>query len=245
MTSLFRAMIRDSDSEWRQFVEVVGMHRSATRARSTVVQLTVAVLAMATGCSQVRREPLVDVAAVDSRILVDIKYATPDNFMGRVLYPVNRCLLRESVARRLSRVQDDLAERGLGLKIYDGYRPLSVQKLMWEVMPDPRYVADPAKGSRHNRGAAVDVTLVDARGCELPMPSAYDEFSERAHRDFAGEGVEARHNRDTLIAAMERRGFTVLGSEWWHFDAPGWAQYAVMDVPLDRVDAPATAGWQP
>lgn len=185
------------------------------------------------GCSQVRHEAMVDVARVDERIVVDIRYATPDNFMGRVLYPVNRCLLRESVALRLSRVQDDLAVRGYGLKIHDGYRPLSVQRMMWEVLPDERYVADPAKGSRHNRGAAVDVTLVDAWGRDLPMPSAYDEFSERAHRSYAGSTVEARHCRDLLIAAMERRGFSGLRTEWWHFDAPGWDGYAVMDIPLE------------
>lgn len=221
------------------------MRKSGTRAGAAALMLGVVVLAATAGCSQAGREPLVDVAAVDSRILVDIRYATPDNFMGRVLYPVNRCLLRQSVARRLSRVQDDLAERGLGLKIHDGYRPLGVQKLMWEVMPDERYVADPAKGSRHNRGAAVDVTLVDAAGRDLPMPSAYDEFSERAHRGFAEGGVEARHNRDLLIAAMERRGFTGLATEWWHFDAPGWRQYAVLDVPLERADRPVGAAPAP
>jgi len=193
--------------------------------------LAAMLLAAAAGCSQ-SRERLVDIADVDPRILVDIRYATADNFMGRPLYPVNRCLLRESVAHRLSRVQDDLAQRGYGLKVHDGYRPLSVQKLMWEVMPDERYVADPAKGSRHNRGAAVDVTLVDAWGRELPMPSAYDEFSDRAHRDYAGGSVEARYYRDLLIEAMERQGFQNYGTEWWHFDAPNWERYPVMDVPL-------------
>lgn len=187
------------------------------------------------GCSQVANEPLVDVAATDPRIVVDVRYATADNFMGRVLYPANRCLLRESAAHRLSRVQDDLAVRGYGLKVYDGYRPLSVQKLMWEVMPDPRYVADPAKGSRHNRGAAVDVTLVDVWGRELPMPSAYDEFSERAERRYPGGAVEARHNRDLLTEAMRRQGFTGLETEWWHFDAPRWERYSVLDVPLEAV----------
>jgi len=147
---------------------------------------------------------------------------------------VARCLLRESVAHRLSRVQDDLEARGLGLKVFDGYRPLSVQRRMWAVLPDPEYVADPAKGSRHNRGAAVDVTLVDTRGRELPMPSAFDEFSERAHRDYAGGTAEQRRNRRVLQEAMERHGFSGLDSEWWHFDAPGWRQYPVLDQPLER-----------
>jgi zinc D-Ala-D-Ala dipeptidase len=212
------------------------MKRQATRERVFGTAVVMAALTVLGGCSQARHEPLVDVADVDSRIIVDIKYATPDNFMGRQLYPVNRCLLRESVARRLVRVQDDLAERGYGLKVYDGYRPLSVQRLMWEVLPDERYVADPAKGSRHNRGAAVDVTLVDDSGRELPMPSAYDEFTERAHRTYDGGSVEARRNRDLLIEAMERQRFKVLETEWWHFDAPGWKRYPVMDVGLEEIE---------
>jgi D-alanyl-D-alanine dipeptidase len=178
-------------------------------------------------------EPLVDLAQVDPRIILDLRYATPNNFLGRRLYPVARCLLRESVAHRLRRVQNDLEARGLGLKVLDGYRPLFVQKKMWQVMPDPRYVADPARGSRHNRGAAVDVTLVDSEGNELPMPSDFDEFSERAHRDYVGGTEEQRRNRRLLQDAMERQGFSGLDSEWWHFDAPGWESYPVVDHPLD------------
>jgi D-alanyl-D-alanine dipeptidase len=177
-------------------------------------------------------EPLVDVKDVDPRIIVDIRYATTDNFMKRVLYPANRAMLRESVARRLARVQDELAAQGLGLKVYDGYRPLSVQKMMWQVMPNPDFVADPAKGSRHNRGVAVDVTLVDANGRELEMPSGYDEFSERARVDYAGGSETARRNRDLLIAIMTKHGFKVLKSEWWHYDSPGWERCSVLDVPL-------------
>jgi zinc D-Ala-D-Ala dipeptidase len=180
-------------------------------------------------------EPLVDVTSAVPGIVVDIRYATVNNFMHRVLYPAPRCLLRESVARRLGRVQADLVQEGLGLKVYDGYRPLTVQKLMWKVMPDDRYVADPSKGSRHNRGAAVDVTLVDGSGRELDMPSAFDDFSERAHRDYAGGSPEARANRERLIRAMEKHGFQVLKTEWWHFDAPGWEQYGILDVPLGDV----------
>ncbi len=215
------------------------MNRSQSRRRLPALGMGGLLMLLSLGCSQTRHEPLVDVAVVDPRILVDIRYATADNFMHRVLYPVNRCLLRASVAHRLSRVQSDLEARGLGLKIYDGYRPLSVQKLMWQVMPDERYVADPSKGSRHNRGAAVDVTLVDRWGRELPMPSAYDEFSERAGRGYPGGSVDGRHYRDVLIGAMERRGFSGLSSEWWHFDAPGWQVYPVMDVALEPSDRTA------
>jgi D-alanyl-D-alanine dipeptidase len=178
-------------------------------------------------------EPLVDLSRIDPRIVIDIRYATPDNFTGHQLYPAARCLIRESVAWRLRRVQDHLVRQGLGLKVHDGYRPVSVQRKMWAILPDPRYVADPAKGSRHNRGAAVDVTLVDATGKGLEMPTAYDEFSEAAHRDYAGGSEIARRHRELLEAVMTAEGFTGLLSEWWHFDAPNWEQYPVLDFPLD------------
>lgn len=174
-----------------------------------------------------------DVAEEAPGVRVDVRYATADNFTRTKLYPVGRCLLRRSVARRLKAVQEDLARRGLGLKAWDCYRPLSVQRRLWELVPDPRYVADPAKGSRHNRGAAVDVTLVDAQGRELEMPTGYDDFSERAHRDYAGASPEAGRNRALLESAMRRRGFEGLPTEWWHFDAAGWRGYGLLDVPLD------------
>ncbi len=185
--------------------------------------------------------PLVELVNVDPRIRVEVRYATADNFMKEQLYPVARCFLRREVAERLSRVQNALAEKDLGLKVFDGYRPLSVQKKMWAKFPKEGYVANPAKGSNHNRGAAVDVTLVDAAGRELPMPSAYDEFSERAHRDYAGGTDEERANRATLEAAMQAEGFAGLRTEWWHFDAPGARDYPVLDLPLDPPAAAAEA----
>ena len=178
------------------------------------------------------REPLVDLAATDASIRVDIRYATKDNFTKEILHPVNRCLLRTTVAKRLRSVQADLAAQGLGLKVWDCYRPLSIQRKLWALVPDPRYVADPAKGSRHNRGAAVDVTVVDPTGAELEMPSAYDDFSPRAHRDFTGAPAAALARRRTLDAAMTRQGFEGLPTEWWHFDAKGWKRYPVLDSPL-------------
>ncbi|MBI4347880.1 MAG: M15 family metallopeptidase [Elusimicrobia bacterium] len=177
-------------------------------------------------------EPMVDVTRLDPRIRVDIRYATPSNFTKTVLYPQARCMLRSRVAKRLSLAQADLSAVGLGLKVWDCYRPLSIQKKLWELVPDTRYVANPAKGSRHNRGAAVDVTLVDLNGTELPMPTEYDDFSERAHRDWAGASPAALRNRQTLEAVMQRHGFTGLSTEWWHFDARGWDRYPLSDVPL-------------
>lgn len=177
-------------------------------------------------------EALIELSRIDPRIIVDLRYATTENFTGEELYPIARCYLSETVARRLARVQDRLARTGLGLKIYDGYRPLSVQKKMWTLVPDPRYVADPAKGSRHNRGAAVDVTLVDDKGRELEMPTGYDDFTESAHRDYAGGSETSRKNRVLLAKAMAAEGFEGLPTEWWHFDAPGWEHYPVMDKSI-------------
>lgn len=200
--------------------------------------LSLLIFMLPAGCSMVRSdEPLVDVRQAIPGIVVDIRYATPDNFMKHALYPINRCLLRESVAERLALVQQDLHAQGLALKVYDGYRPLSVQKQMWAVMPDERYVANPAKGSRHNRAAAVDVTLVDTAGRELEMPCPYDEFGERAHTRYPGANPAARANRDLLIQAMQRRGFAVLETEWWHYDGPDWQRYPVLDVPLTATPA--------
>lgn len=175
---------------------------------------------------------LVDAVAVVPRLRLDIRYATTDNFTHHKLYAQARCRLQTEVAARLAEVQRELARRRLGLLAYDCYRPLSVQKQMWALVPDERYVSDPAKGSRHNRGAAVDVTLVDERGRPLPMPSAYDEFSERAHRDFAGASDEQRRNRALLEEVMARHGFVGLPTEWWHFDAAGWQSYPISDEPL-------------
>ncbi len=182
---------------------------------------------------------MIDVLSVHPRIRVEIKYATADNFVGEVLYPESRCLLKPEIAARLGRVQDALEKKGLGLKVYDAYRPLSVQKKMWAKFPVEGYVANPAKGSNHNRGAAVDVTLVDASGNELPMPSAYDEFTERAHRGWTGAPPEAAANSKTLEEAMHAEGFVGLRTEWWHFDDAKAKTYPVLDLPFSAVERPA------
>lgn len=179
--------------------------------------------------------PLVDILSVNPNIRVDIRYATADNFMKEPLYPEARCLLLAEVAERLSAVQKTLETRGFGLKIFDGYRPLSVQKKMWERFPVEGYVANPLKGSNHNRGAAVDVGLVDGQGRDLPMPSAYDEFTERAHRDYAGGTSEESANRKMLEEAMEKEGFKGLTTEWWHFDFQNAKAYPVLDLPFSAV----------
>lgn len=181
--------------------------------------------------------PLVDLEKFIPGLKLDIRYATGNNFVKETMYPEARGLLRKETAEKLKRVQSALAERGLSLKLFDGYRPLSVQKKLWEKYPVEGFVANPAKGSNHNRGAAVDVTLVDKEGGELPMPSAYDEFSERAHREYEGGRPEERANRKTLEDAMQKEGFAGLKSEWWHFDDTDAKKYPVLDLPFSSVES--------
>lgn len=175
---------------------------------------------------------LVEVSKVSPRILLDIRYATINNFTGKRVYSSSRCFLREKTAERLHLVQLSLEKQGLGLKIFDGYRPLSVQKILWQYKPDPCFVADPLMGSKHNRGASVDLTLVDQFGKELIMPSDFDEFNEKASRTFLGCSKEAKKNREILEKAMKEQGFIPFEHEWWHFDDPDWESYPVLDLDI-------------
>lgn len=175
---------------------------------------------------------LVNLADMDSTIIIDLKYATTDNFFGDTLYSANICLLRKTVAERLVRVQQDLQKKGYGLKVWDGYRPLSVQKKMWEKVPDANYVANPTTGSNHNRAAAVDVTLVDSQGNALEMPTGFDDFSEKAASAYPDVTEKALKHRTILQQAMRKQGFETIRSEWWHFNDPDRKKYSVLDVPL-------------
>ena len=169
-------------------------------------------------------------------IKTDVRYATTNNFMHAQLYPVARVFLRAPVARALHDVQQELAARNLGLKIFDGYRPYAVTVAMWEPIKNPDYVANPKKGSRHNRGAAVDLTLIDLRtGEELAMPTPYDDFTNRARQDFNDLPPEAIENRRILRDVMTKHGFEPLPSEWWHFDYRGWERFDLLDIPLTGV----------
>ena len=176
---------------------------------------------------------LVDVATAVPGIRIDVRYATPDNFMHEPLYPMARVFLRRPAAEALRAVQHDLAAQHLGLKVFDGYRPYRVTEKMWEPYKNPDYVADPAKGSRHNRGAAVDLTLVNLEtGEEVAMPTPYDDFTKKAWQDYMELTPEVLRNRATLRDAMRAHGFEPLPSEWWHFDFQGWKDYELMDVDL-------------
>lgn len=163
----------------------------------------------------------------------DVRYATTNNFMHVKLYPVSKVFLRRPAAIALHEVERELAREGLGLKIFDGYRPYRVTVRMWKPIRNPDFVADPAKGSRHNRGAAVDLTLIDLRtGRELPMPTGYDDFTPRARQDFNDLPHEELVNRARLREAMKSHGFDPLPSEWWHFDFRGWERFELLDLPL-------------
>ena len=178
---------------------------------------------------------LVDIRTVNRNIRLDIRYATTNNFLKQKLYPIAKCALRSSVAQKLSLVQTDLEKSGLGLKVYDCYRPFSVTKQMWEVLPDPNYVANPARGSRHNRGAAIDLTLVDRTGKELEMPTPFDDFTTKAHRDYRGGSAKSRKNRQLLEDAMKKQGFVGITTEWWHFDSEDWQKFAILDISLGAI----------
>lgn len=178
---------------------------------------------------------LVDIRTVNRNIRLDIRYATTNNFLKRKLYPISKCALRSSVAQKLSLVQTDLEKIGLGLKVYDCYRPFSVTEQMWEVLPNPNYVANPARGSRHNRGAAIDLTLVDRTGKELEMPTPFDDFTTKAHRNYQGGSAPSRKNRQLLEDAMKKQGFIGITTEWWHFDSEDWQKFAILDISLGAI----------
>jgi D-alanyl-D-alanine dipeptidase len=177
-----------------------------------------------------RVDPLVDAARMVNGLIVDLRYATKNNFLGRKLYPEGaRCLLRRSAARRLAQAAELLRLKGLRLKAYDCYRPVSVQWQMWKVMPKPGYVADPRKGSNHNRGVAIDLTLASADGKELEMPTPFDTFKPAAHHGYAQGSARSRENRETLREAMEAAGFQKNPMEWWHYELPDAAHFPVLD----------------
>ncbi len=185
-----------------------------------------------------KKDPLVNILNLDSTFVLDIRYATTNNFTGIKLYPFAACFLHEKVAERLDVVQRKLQSMGYGLKLFDCYRPMSVQWKMWDKVHDTRYVANPAKGSNHNRGCAVDVGLVDIHGHDLPQPTDFDDFTEKAHLDYVDIPGPALKNRQILYNAMYNAGFVPLNSEWWHFSDPGCEQYGLIDLPFKDLVLP-------
>lgn len=190
------------------------------------------------GLAGTRTADLAELVVLDPSIKLDIRYASTNNFMGTALYSQARAFLQRPAAEAVVRAHRALAREGYGLLIHDAYRPWYVTWMFREATPDSQhaFVANPATGSRHNRGAAVDLTLYDLKTARaVRMPSGYDEFSERAYPTFAGGTDAERARREILRRYMEAEGFTVNESEWWHFDYRGWREYPVQNVPFESL----------
>lgn len=186
-----------------------------------------------------RSADLVELTTLDATLKLDIRYATKRNFLGVPLYSQARAFMQRPAAQAVVRVQRSLAKAGYGLLVFDAYRPWYVTKLFWDATPADKhaFVADPAAGSRHNRGCAVDLSLYDLKtGREVVMPSSYDEMSERAYPDYAGGTAEQRRLRNLLRRRMQAEGFTVYEYEWWHFDYRDWRSYSVQNVPFEEIE---------
>jgi D-alanyl-D-alanine dipeptidase len=185
-----------------------------------------------------RKPDLVDLGTLNPRIKLDIRYATADNFLSTPIYSSARAFLQRPAAEAILQVQRALLKRGYGLLIFDAYRPWYVTKIFWDATPPDKheFVANPAEGSRHNRGCAVDLSLYDLKtGHEVEMTGVYDEMSERSYPTYTGGTPEQRARRDLLRREMEKQGFTVYPSEWWHFDYRGWKDYAIQNVPFEQL----------
>lgn len=177
---------------------------------------------------------LVEIQRLIPTIALDVRYATTNNFLGKVFYPQAKSFARLPVVRALQRVQAELSAQGLGLKMYDGYRPYSVTVQFYESYPDSTYVASPWTGSKHNRGCALDLTLVKLKsGKELKMPTPYDTTEETSWADAPVKNKKALRNRELLKAVMTKHGFTVEPSEWWHYNFVGWQNYELMDMSFE------------
>jgi D-alanyl-D-alanine dipeptidase len=189
---------------------------------------------------QVKNDPtkkMVELGTFIPGIVYDLRYATTNNFMKRKMYPAKTDVtyLRLPAAEALKKVQEELATTGLGLKIFDAYRPYSVTVHFWELIKDERYVANPAKGSGHNRGIAVDLTIIDLKsGIELDMGTGFDNFTDTAHSNFQHLDKKVIENRKLLRSLMEKNGFKVLDTEWWHFFIPGSDRYELLNLPFKK-----------
>jgi D-alanyl-D-alanine dipeptidase len=185
-----------------------------------------------------READLIELPGLDPTIQLDIRYATSNNFTGSVFYRQPRAFMQRPAAEAVARVHQSLAARGLGLLIHDAYRPWHVTKMFWDATPNELkdFVANPANGSRHNRGCAVDLTLYDrASGEAIPMVAGYDEFSPRSFPLYPGGTARQRWYRELLRRTMEAAGFRVYEYEWWHFDYQDWKQYRIGNLTFEQV----------
>ncbi len=188
--------------------------------------------------SNLRKSELTELIKLDPTIRLDVRYAKSNNFVGRPLYKEERAFLQRPAAEALVRAHQNLKKHGYGLLIFDGYRPWRITKLFWDVTPAAlkKFVANPKNGSRHNRGCAVDLSLFDLKtGKEVPMPSEYDEMTDRAYPTYTGGTPEQTRVRELLRAEMEKQGFTVFSIEWWHFDYKDWREYPILDIDFSEI----------
>ena len=183
-----------------------------------------------------RKPDLVELVTLDPTIKLDIRYATTNDFLGEPVYTQARAFLQRPPAEALVRAHRSLRAQGYGLIIHDGYRPWYVTEIFWKATPDDqkKFVANPAEGSKHNRGCAVDLSLYDLRtGQEVVMPSGYDEMTDRSYADYPGGTPSQRALRAILRRAMEAQGFAVIPTEWWHFDYGQWQQYPIQNIKFE------------
>jgi D-alanyl-D-alanine dipeptidase len=243
-----------SDPVWQLFTQIGPYHRLSysVPAGSTSVNLVkplralkeirAAALAATPPEEQgtLRKNDLVELANLDPAIRLDIRYATTNNFLGSPVYTQARAFLQRPAVDALLRALRRLQPLGYGFLIHDGYRPWYVTKIFWDATPESGkiFVADPAQGSRHNRGCAVDLTLYDLKTNQpVEMTGLFDEMSPRSFPDYSGGTSLQRWHRDLLRWAMEAEGFTVFEAEWWHFDYKDWREYAISNIPFEKLDA--------
>ena len=180
-----------------------------------------------------KKKELVEIKSAIPSVKLDIRYATTNNFMHQVMYQQARAFARKEVVEQLKKIQQELYKKGYGLLIFDGYRPYAITVAFYQKASDKNFVANPAKGSIHNRGCAVDLTLISLKtGKEVVMPTPYDSFSAAAAANYSKVSTTALKNRTLLISTMQKYGFTVMPNEWWHFDYKGWGNYELMDIPF-------------
>lgn len=179
-----------------------------------------------------KKSKLVDLRKIDNTIVIDLRYATKNNFTKKKIYPVAVPLLRKETAEKLRKVNKEVDKKGYRIKVWDIYRPFSAQKTLYDAAPDKSFVGDPKKGSRHNRGAAADITLVDKEGKEILMPTGFDNFTPKASRNYKKMNKTAKKNMDYLTSVMTKHGFQTISNEWWHFDDTEWEKYPILNVPL-------------
>lgn len=182
------------------------------------------------------KNELIEIKKAIPSVVLDIRYATKNNFMKEVMYNQPMAFARKPVVEQLKKIQSILNKKGYGLKIFDAYRPYAITIAFWEKASDKSFVANPAKGSKHNRGCAVDLTIIDLKtGKDVPMPTPYDSFEEAAAPHYNKLPAQIIKNRDFLISVMQTNGFKVIYNEWWHFDFNGWQDYPLMDIPFEKL----------